>query len=102
MRRFFQSLIALAAITAGMPARAETINNVKALAVGNQGTQLYTIISTIPQGCRNATLYHSSETQAGQYVMSILLSARLSDRPLGRIDYTIRTDGSCWIILAEI
>jgi hypothetical protein len=102
MRKLLKLLVALAAVTSGMPALAETINNVKALAVGNQATQLYTVLSAVPQGCRNATLYHSSETQAGQYVMSILLTARLADRPLGRIDYTIRTDGSCWITLAEI
>lgn len=88
----------------GITARAdaESITNVSVTGVGNQATQLYATLATTPPGCRAGVVYHSSENQAGQHVMSILLAARLSNRPIARIDYTIRPDGSCWINLIEL
>ncbi|EZP56506.1 hypothetical protein BW41_00652 [Sphingomonas sp. RIT328] len=83
-------------------AHAESVTNVTVTGVGNQGTQLYATLATTPPGCRGAVIYHSSEIQAGQYVMSILLSARLANRPLTRIDYSVHGDGTCWIVLVEV
>lgn len=83
-------------------AYAETEQNIKIMNVGNQGTQLYALLETRPKYCANNIIYHSSETQAGQYVMSILLSAKLSQRPISRLDYTVRAGGICWIDLVEI
>jgi hypothetical protein len=85
-----------------LAASAEIINDVKVKSVGNQRTQLYAILDVTPPGCANNVAYHSSETQAGQYVMSILLSAKLSQRPISRMDYTVRAGGICWIDLVEI
>lgn len=85
-----------------LAASAETISNAKVRNVGNQGTQLYALLEATPPGCANNVAYHSSETQAGQSVMSILLSAKLSQRPISRMDYTVRAGGICWIDLVEI
>lgn len=83
-------------------ASAETINNIKVTGVGNQAGQLYVLLASTPPGCSGAIIYHSSETQAGQYVMSILLAARLANSPLARIDYTVRATGACWIDLVQL
>lgn len=83
-------------------ASADTVQNIKIMNVGNQGTQLYALLEYRPQNCANNIVYHSSETQAGQYVMSILLSAKLSQRPISRMDYTVGAGGICWIDLIEI
>ncbi|WP_153008118.1 hypothetical protein [Sphingomonas yabuuchiae] len=93
---------AFAASIMPIAASAETIGNVKIRNVGNQGTQLYALLEVVPPGCANNVAYHSSETQAGQYVMSILLSAKLTQRPISRMDYTVRAGGICWIDLVEI
>lgn len=73
-------------------ANAESITNVSVTGVGNQTTQLYATLAATPPGCRAGVVYHSAKNQAGQHVMSILLAARLSNRPRARIDYTIRQD----------
>lgn len=96
------SLWAVAMFINPLAASAESTNNVKVRNVGNQGTQLYALLEATPPGCANNVAYHSSETQAGQYVMSILLSAKLSQRPISRMDYTVRAGGICWIDLIEI
>ena len=83
-------------------ASAETVNNIKVVGVGNQGGQLYALLGSTPPGCGGAIVYHSSETQAGQYVMSIILAARLANSPLARIDYTVRAGGACWIDLVQL
>ena len=83
-------------------ASAETVSNIKVTGVGNQGWQLYAFLASTPPGCSGAIVYHSSETQAGQYVISILLAARLANSPVQRLDYTIRTGGQCWIDLVQL
>ncbi len=100
--RHIGSFCAIAASVMPIFASAETINNLKIRNVGNQGTQLYALLDVVPPGCANNIAYHSSETQAGQYVMSILLSAKLSQHPLSRMDYTVRAGGVCWIDLVEL
>jgi hypothetical protein len=95
-------LCAIAMLINPLASSAESINNVTVRNVGNQRTQLYAILDAVPSGCANNVAYHSSETQAGQYVMSILLSAKLSQRPISRMDYTVRAGGICWIDLIEI
>jgi hypothetical protein len=84
------------------PGLAETVNNVRPTSVGNQESQLYVNLESVPPGCRGVTLYHSSENQAGQNVMAILLAARLAKVPISRIDYVVRADGSCWMVLVEV
>lgn len=96
------SLCTVGAFFVPAVAYAETEQNIKIMNVGNQGTQLYALLETTPNHCANKIVYHSSETQAGQYVMSILLSAKLSQRPISRLDYTVRAGGICWIDLVEI
>lgn len=83
-------------------ASAETVGNIKVTGVGNQGGQLYALLGSAPPSCSGAIVYHSSETQAGQYVMSILLAARLANSPVARIDYTVRAGGACWIDLIQL
>ena len=83
-------------------ASAETVVSMKVTGVGNQGGQLYALLGSTPPGCSGAIVYHSSETQAGQYVMSILLAARLANSPVARIDYTVRAGGACWIDLIQL
>lgn len=83
-------------------ASAETIYSIKVTGVGNQAGQLYANLASTPPGCSGAIVYHSSETQAGQYVMSILLAARLANSPIARIDYTVRSGGFCWIDLVQL
>lgn len=100
--RHIGGFCAIAASAMPIFASAETISNVKIRNVGNQGTQLYALLDVVPPGCANNIAYHSSETQAGQYVMSILLSAKLTQRPISRMDYTVRAGGICWIDLVEI
>lgn len=98
----------MAAATLGMSplainkASAETVTSIKVTGVGNQGGQLYALLGSTPPGCNGAIAYHSSETQPGQYVMSILLAARLANSPLARLDYTVRANGTCWIDLIQL
>ncbi len=100
--RHIGSFCAILASVVPDVASADTISNVKIRNVGNQGTQLYALLDVVPPGCANNVAYHSSEIQAGQYVMSILLSAKLTQSPISRMDYTVRTGGICWIDLIEI
>ena len=99
--RFAAASLAVSLLAIG-EASAETVNNVKVTGVGNQAGQLYALLGSTPPGCSGAIVYHSSETQAGQYVMSILLAARLANSSLARIDYTVRATGACWIDLVQL
>lgn len=93
---------AISLLMACGPAAAQSVGNIVVRGVGVQGPQIYAQLSSIPPGCAGAIIYNSVGDQSAQYVMSVLMSARLSQRPLSRIDYSVHDGGSCWIRLVEM
>jgi hypothetical protein len=94
-------MVGLASVISGA-ANAGTVNNIRVIGVGVQGTQIYLILSAVPPGCPYATLYQSADA-TGQYIMSLALTARTTGIPLQRADYHRNTsDGPCWVDLLEM
>lgn len=80
-------------------ASADTVGPIKVASVGVQGGQMFITSPNLPAACGNI-LYLALNSGNAEYVMSLVLSARLSGISLGRIDYT--PGSPCTIYLAQM
>jgi len=72
------------------PAMATTDGNLTILAVGSQGgVGGYIIVSPNTSGnCPGQIIYIDTSTEVGRGIFAIALTARVSGRPIARVDYT--------------
>lgn len=101
MRTAFMAVAAFFVMST--PAMA-TVEYNKAIAhVGVQGSMGYVTLSVAPSaGCNWGGVYLNVTTDGGKALLSLLLTAYASGRPLSRIDYTKAADGTCTADLIEM
>ncbi len=85
------------------PAMATTDSNVTVTSVGSQGGTAYIQTSTTASnGCPFQTIYIDVSTESGRAMFAIALTARASNRPIARIDYTGGSGANCVATLIQL
>lgn len=70
--------------------------------VGVQGNSGYVSFTTpMTAGCAYDNVYFDITTDAGKAELSVILTARASNRPLGRVDYTV-SSGLCYVAIVQL